>query len=105
MPGYLPTLPQEPDAELVEAVKIAAGGKYEVEIEGNFHSADFKVADEELAYIVTAKVIALGAYRLLKDSTKEAKKIAAEYKPKFTKEEYVAFMDSMIKEGIDIIQY
>ncbi|MDE5825294.1 MAG: hypothetical protein K2H91_11530 [Lachnospiraceae bacterium] len=82
----------------MEAAQIAAGGKYEVEIEGNFHSTDFKVVDEELAYIVTAKVFALGAYRLLMDSAKEAKKIATEYKPKFTKEEYVAFMDSMIKK-------
>lgn len=129
MPGYLPTLPQEPNAELVDAAKIAADGRYAVEIaddtgsvsggstdvgdvqhilpvytfqtggiEGNFHSADFKVVDEELAYIVTAKVFALGAYRLLKDGAKEAKKITAAYQPKFTKEEYVAFMDSMIKK-------
>lgn len=129
MPGYLPTLPQEPDAELVEAAKIAADGKYAVEIaddkgsvsggstdvgdvqhilpvytfqtggiEGNFHSADFKVVDEELAYIVTAKVFALSAYRLLRDGAKEAKRIAAAYQPKFTKEAYVAFMDSMIKK-------
>lgn len=129
MPGYLPTLPQEPDAELVEAAKIAADGRYEVEIaddkgsvsggstdvgdvqhilpvytfrtggiEGNFHSADFRVVDEELAYIVTAKVFALGAYRLLRDGAKEAKRITAAYQPRFTKEAYVAFMDSMIKK-------
>lgn len=129
MPGYLPTLPQEPDAELVEAAKIAADGRYAVEIaddkgsvsggstdvgdvqhilpvytfrtggiEGNFHSADFRVVDEELAYIVTAKVFALGAYRLLRDGAKEAKRITAAYQPRFTKEAYVAFMDSMIKK-------
>lgn len=131
MPGYLPTLPQEPNAELVAAAKIAVDSQYEVEIaddkgsvsggstdvgdvqhilpvytfqtggiEGNFHSAEFKVVDEELAYIVTAKIFALGTYRLLKDGAKEAKKIAAEYQPKFTKEEYIAFMDSMIKKEI-----
>lgn len=129
MPGYLPTLPQEPDAELVEAAKIAADGRYAVEIaddkgsvsggstdvgdvqhilpvytfrtggiEGNFHSADFRVVDEELAYIVTAKVFALGAYRLLRDGAKEAKRITAAYQPRFTKEAYVEFMDSMIKK-------
>lgn len=129
MPGYLPTLAQEPDAELVEAAKIAVDGRYAVEIaddkgsvsggstdvgdvqhilpvytfrtggiEGNFHSADFRVVDEELAYIVTAKVFALGAYRLLRDGAKEAKRITAAYQPRFTKEAYVAFMDSMIKK-------
>lgn len=131
MPGYLPTIPQEPNEELVEAARIASAGKYEVVvrdnkdqvsggstdvgdvqhiqpvytfntggIEGNFHSADFKVVDEELAYIETAKVFALGAYRFLKDGAKEAKKIVAEYKPRYTKEEYIAFMDSMIKTEV-----
>ena len=56
--------------------------------------------DEELAYIETAKVFALGAYRLLKDGAKEAKAVVADYKPRYTKEEYVEFMDSMIKKEI-----
>lgn len=128
MPGYLPTIPQEVNGELVEAAKIASGGRYEVEVKDNLHdvsggstdvgdvqhikpvytfhtggaaggghSSDYDIVDEELAYIVTAKVFALGAYRLLKNKAKEAKKIATEYKPRYTKEEYVAFMDSMIK--------
>ena len=98
MPGYLPTLPQTPNEELIEAAKLASGGKYEVVvhdnkgsvsggstdvgdvqhiqpvytfntggIEGNFHSEEFEVVDEELAYIETAKVFALGAYRFLRD--------------------------------------
>ena len=32
MPGYLPTIPQEPNKELIEAAKLAAGGRYEVVI-------------------------------------------------------------------------
>ena len=66
-------------------------------VEGNFHSAQFDVVDEELAYLETAKVFALGAYRLLRDRAKEAKKIVDAYEPRYTKEEYIAFMDSFIK--------
>lgn len=131
MPGYLPTIPQEPNKELIEAAKIAAGNRYEVAvldnknevsggstdvgdvqhilpvmnfttggIEGGFHSPEFDIVDEELAYIQTAKVFALGAYRFLKDGAKEAKKVAAEYAPKYSKEAYVDFMDSLIKREV-----
>lgn len=132
MPGYLPTIPQEPNKELVEAAQIASGGQYEVVIledkqeisggstdvgdlqhiqpvftfqtggvEGNFHSEEFTIVDEELAYIETAKIFALGAYRLLRDGAAESKKAVADYKPRYTKEEYVNFMDSMIKKEIN----
>ncbi len=131
MPGYLPTLPITPDKELVEAAKIAAGDKYEVEviddqgsfsggstdvgdlqhiqpvytfntggINGKFHGADFEVVDEELAYIQTAKVFALSAYRFLRDNAGVAKKIVKEYEPKLTKDEYIKLLDSFIKTEI-----
>ncbi|MBQ6408127.1 MAG: amidohydrolase, partial [Butyrivibrio sp.] len=131
MPGYLPTLPVAPDKELVEAAKIAADGKYEVDviddagsfsggstdvgdlqhiqpvytfntggINGKFHGADFEVVDEELAYIQTAKVFALSAYRFLRDNAGVAKKIVKEFEPKLTKEEYIKLLDSFIKTEI-----
>ena len=131
MPGYLPTLPITPDKELVEAAKIAADGKYEVDviddagsfsggstdvgdlqhiqpvytfntggINGKFHGADFEVVDEELAYIQTAKVFALSAYRFLRDNAGVAKKIVKEYEPKLTKDEYIKLLDSFIKTEI-----
>lgn len=59
------------------------------------HSVDFDITDEELAYITTAKIFALSAYRLLKDGAAAAKKVVADYQPVYTKEEYVKFMDSM----------
>lgn len=67
---------------------------------GGGHSSEYDIVDEELAYIVTAKVFALGAYRLLKNKAEEARKLVAAYKPRYTKEEYVAFMDSMIKTEV-----
>ena len=61
------------------------------------HSVDFDIADEELAYVVTAKIFALSAYRLLRDGAVKAKEIVANYQPIFTKEEYIKYMDSFIK--------
>lgn len=131
MPGYLPTLPTPPHEELVEAAKVAADGKYEVEvaddagsfsggstdvgdvqhiqpvycfgtggIEGRFHGDDFDVVDEELAYIETAKVFAIGAYRFLRDNAKVAKQVVEDYEPKYTRDEYVKLLDSFIKTEI-----
>lgn len=62
------------------------------------HSVDFNIVDEELAYIVTAKIFALSAYRLLRNGAVNAKKIVSDYTPVFTKEEYIEYMDSFIKQ-------
>ena len=130
MPGYLPTIPVDAPEELVEAAKLAAGDKYNVNVVdatstpsggstdvgdvqhlqpvftfntggavgSGLHSVDFDVNDEELAYIVTAKIFALTAYRLLKGGAAAAKKLVDDYKPIFTKQEYIDFMESMISK-------
>lgn len=131
MPGYLPTIQNEADEDVLAAAYIASdsgsrdykvvkqnvnfhsGGSTDVgdvqhiqpvltfntggKING-LHSVDFDIVDEELAYIVTAKIFALSAYRLLRDGAVKAKKIVREYKPLLTKEEYIKYMDSFIKE-------
>ena len=61
------------------------------------HSVDFDIVDDELAYVVTAKIFALSAYRLLRDGAVKAKEIVENYQPIFTKEEYIQYMDSFIK--------
>ena len=73
---------------IMPVLKFATGG-----VLGGLHSEYFKVADEEIAYIVTAKIMALTAYRLLKEKAKEAKVIKSEFKPKFTIDEYKEYMD------------
>ena len=127
MPGYLPTIPVDAPEELVEAAKLAAGDKYNVNVVdatstpsggstdvgdvqhlqpvftfntggavgSGLHSVDFDVNDEELAYIVTAKIFALTAYRLLKGGAVAAKKLVDDYKPIFTKQEYIDFMEEI----------
>lgn len=128
MPGYLPTIPVDAPDELVEAARLATGGKYDVNViddtnkpsggstdvgdvqhiqpvftfntggavGSGLHSVDFDINDEELAYIVTAKIFALTAYRFLKGGAAAARKLVDDYKPIFTKQEYIDFMESMI---------
>lgn len=61
------------------------------------HAVDFDIVDEELAYIVTAKIFALSAYRLLRDGAVKGRKIVEEYHPKMNKEEYLQYMEALIQ--------
>lgn len=125
VPGYLPTLPYAPQPPMLEAVQLAAGtypireedltnhdtGSTDVGdlqhvmpvlnfntggSEGEGHSADYHIVDEELAYIVTAKVFALTAYELLKNGAAAAQDIVRKYQPKFTHDTYVDYMESFM---------
>ena len=60
---------------------------------------DFKIMDEELAYIKPAKLLALTTYRLLCDQAKEAKKICREFKPVFNKETYCQYIRDNFHEN------
>ena len=126
MPGYLPQIPAKANPLIVEAAHQAApnveieeadlahhgAGSTDVGdlqhvlpvlhfstggVSGDFHSSNFVIEDEEEAYITTAKIFALSVYKLLKDEAIKAKEIIADYKPKYTKEEYVAFMETLIR--------
>ena len=101
MPGYLPTSTPSGGSTDVGDVQhlqpvftFNTGGA----VGSGLHSVDFDVNDEELAYIVTAKIFALTAYRLLKGGAVAAKKLVDDYKPIFTKQEYIDFMESMISK-------
>ncbi|MCD8220871.1 MAG: amidohydrolase [Clostridiales bacterium] len=121
VPGYLPSLAEEPLPELRQAAETAApekeiirlnrhsGGSTDVGdvqhlmpvytfrtggIRGGLHQVDFAVVNEEEAYINTAKIFALTAYYLLKDGAARSRELAGNYQPVFkNKEEYIAFMD------------
>ena len=55
---------------------------------GDLHSRDYKVSDPNAAHILPAKMMALLAYRLLKDGAVEAKKIVEDYQAPYTLEQY-----------------
>lgn len=59
---------------------------------GKLHSADFRIEDQELAYLTSAKMLALTAYRLLKNKACEARKIKENFQPVFTRESYCTYI-------------
>ena len=77
---------------LMPLVHFNTGG-----VEGSIHGPDLVVSDPYLAYVVTAKIFALTAYRLMKDNAAAAKENIADYEPIMTKESYIKFQDSMQK--------
>lgn len=86
---------------LQPVVSFLTGG-----IGGGLHQADFEIIDEEEAYITTAKIFALSAYRLLRNGAAAAKKLVDDYQPRFkNKEEYIEFVEQFNKvEENDIYQ-
>ncbi|MBQ6452513.1 MAG: amidohydrolase [Solobacterium sp.] len=67
---------------------------------GELHNVNMDPVDEELAYIVTAKIFAVMAYKLLKNNAEEARKTMASFTPLFTRQEYCALMDSLSKTEV-----
>ena len=65
---------------------------------GSGHNPNYDVADEDTAYLLTAKIFALTAYRLLKDGAREAIRLKEGFQPIFTKEEYLDYMESMMEQ-------
>jgi metal-dependent amidase/aminoacylase/carboxypeptidase family protein len=58
---------------------------------GSGHGADYAIADQRLAYVEPAKQLALMAVDLLWGEAAAAREILAGWKPRMTKEEYLAF--------------
>jgi len=67
-------------------------------VEGGLHTKEFQIIDEDLAYIVPAKSMAMTVVDLLFDNAKIANKVLADFKPVMTKEEYLIFMESNDKK-------
>lgn len=61
---------------------------------GDLHSKDFKVDDEEMAFLVPAQIMAMAVIDLLFQEAREAKGIISQFKPKLSKEEYLQLLDS-----------
>lgn len=63
-------------------------------ISGSLHSRNYKIEDENAIYLEPAKALALTIIDLLFDGAKEAKYILNNFKPNFSKKEYLDFLDS-----------
>ena len=117
--GYMPILPRKADDVLIEAAKELDLNYRTVEnwdfnnactdvgdlshllpvvnftfkgFQGKLHGADFCITDKEKAYILPAKLMALTAYRLLKEDGQKAREIKDSFEPVFNKEQYVKYI-------------
>ena len=132
LPGYLPVLPATDISVLEEVIKMAAPDKKMMIVGadkhetgstdygelssvmpllqfatggyvGSLHNPNVDVVDEDLAYVVTAKIFALCAYRMAKDGAAAAKKLKADFKAATTKQGFIDYMEEMFKvEKIDV---
>jgi amidohydrolase len=64
---------------------------------GRGHGADFTIADPTLAYVESAKQLALMAVDMLWDDAKAAKEIIAGFTPRMTREAYLTFQRGVAK--------
>lgn len=61
-------------------------------VSGSGHGADYCITDREVFYLSPAKSMAMTVIDLLWDGASEANSILAASRPRFTKEEYLAFL-------------
>jgi amidohydrolase len=122
MPGYLPVVHDEQFAEVFRENAVALVGRDQVAQEGHrgstsdsgdvshilpvihattgggtgaTHSADFVITDYELGIINPAKAMAMTAIDLLADGAARARSCLADYRPRMTRDEYLAYMRKM----------
>lgn len=123
MPGYLPMEQDKALGKICEANADAIFGKEHVDtnppfnagstdvgdicnlmpcihphvgcIHGALHSAEFELFQKQAAYIKTTKVMAMTVIDLLYDDAQGLEDILKDYKPRMTKEQYLAYMDSL----------
>ncbi len=68
--------------------------------EGSAHTSGYLVADDEIAYILLAKVMAMTVIDLLWGEAEVAAGILRNHTPGMTKDEYLAFMRGMYSESL-----
>ena len=123
MPGYLPMEQDKALGKICEANANAIFGKEHVDtnppfnagstdvgdicnlmpcihphvgcVHGALHSAEFELFQKQAAYIKTTKVMAMTVIDLLYDDAQGLEDILKDYKPRMTKEQYLAYMDSL----------
>ncbi|MEW6724431.1 MAG: amidohydrolase [Bacillota bacterium] len=62
---------------------------------GRGHSEDYQVSDPDLAYLGAAKMMAMTVVDLLVDDAARLRQIKADFRPRYTKEEYLAMWDKL----------
>lgn len=78
-------------SSIMPAIQPSVGG-----FMGGLHSKEFKVVNEDAAIILPAKLMALTAASLLFDGAKAAKAAKENFTPRFTKEQYLKYLEGEI---------
>lgn len=65
---------------------------------GNLHTEAFSIVEKRLAYVETAKGLAMTVIDLLWDGAREGRRLRKAYRPKFTKRTYLKAMTKMSPE-------
>jgi len=80
-------------SHIMPASSIFSGGAT-----GIGHGSDYLVQDYQLAVVNPAKAMAMAVVDLLADNAAKAREILSESKQRMTKQEYLTFMESQLKE-------
>ncbi len=127
IPGYLPLLNnQELDSilksnllELIDEEQLAVGGDFTGSfdfgdlshlmpalhpffggVRGDLHTREFKTEDQENAYILPVKALAMTVVDLLYNQAEKAEEIISDFEPELTKEEYLELLEAFSSEQI-----
>ena len=66
---------------------------------GRAHTASYLVDDEEVAYILLAKAMAMTVVDLLWDGAQAARRLLRDYVPRMTKDEYLSLLRGLFEES------
>ncbi|RCW60365.1 MULTISPECIES: amidohydrolase [Halanaerobium] len=127
IPGYLPLLNnQDLDAilksnllELIDQSELAVGGDFTGSFDfgdishlmpslhpffggviGDLHTRDFKTEDQQTAYILPVKALAMTIVDLLYNQAEKAEEIIKDFEPKLSQEEYLELLEDFSSELI-----
>jgi len=127
IPGYLPLLNnQDLDAilksnllELIDQSELAVGGDFTGSFDfgdishlmpslhpffggviGDLHTRDFKTEDQQTAYILPVKALAMTVVDLLYNQAEKAEEIIKDFEPKLSQEEYLELLEDFSSELI-----
>jgi hypothetical protein len=64
------------------------------------HGADFHIREPQQAYLTPAKLLAMTAIGLLYDEAVQAKQIIGDFKPVFSKADYLTFARGLCRVGV-----
>src|SRR5947209_18681950 len=59
---------------------------------GAGHGADYRIEDYTRAVLNPARALAMTVVDLLSDNAREAKRVKAEFKPRMTRDDYLAYL-------------